>query len=151
MLSECHRARPDGAIPRMALHMAKDGVVYRSSDTRLTEVTDGTSHTVMVGERPPSPTPELDWGWWAWSAYDSALAVVDYRNMLTPGCPLPSAYRPGSPDGVCDANHFWSLHPGGGNWLFADGSVRFLGYGAAPVLPALATRNGGESVDATAY
>jgi prepilin-type processing-associated H-X9-DG protein len=42
--------------------------------------------------------------------------------------------------------HFWSLHPGGANLLFADGSVHFLGYTADPVLPALATRAGGETV-----
>ena len=47
---------------------------------------------------------------------------------------------------VCHHHHFWSLHPGGGNFAFADGSVRFLRYSAASVLPALATRAGGETV-----
>jgi prepilin-type processing-associated H-X9-DG protein len=42
--------------------------------------------------------------------------------------------------------HFWSLHFGGANFLFADGSVRFLAYTSAPVKPALATRSGGEPV-----
>ena len=54
--------------------------------------------------------------------------------------------------------HFWSLHPGGGNWAFADGSVRFISYNAAgpenttsplvnqTVLSKLATRAGGEVV-----
>ena len=46
----------------------------------------------------------------------------------------------------CDTHHFWSAHPGGGNWVFADGSVRFLPYQSNSVLPALATRNGSEVV-----
>ena len=42
--------------------------------------------------------------------------------------------------------HFWSLHPGGANFAFADGSVRFLSYSADSVMPALSTRAGGETV-----
>jgi prepilin-type N-terminal cleavage/methylation domain-containing protein/prepilin-type processing-associated H-X9-DG protein len=129
----------------------KDGVLYRSSATRLLDITDGSSNTVMLGERPPSPDPDLDWGWWAWSAYDSALAVVDYRNLIYPECPAPSAYGPGQVQDGCSAQHFWSLHPGGAHWLFADGSVRFLPYSAAPILPALATRAGGEVVDLSGF
>jgi prepilin-type processing-associated H-X9-DG protein len=45
----------------------------------------------------------------------------------------------------CDMFRFWGLHAGGSNFLFADGAVRFLTYNAAPLLPALATRNGGEA------
>jgi prepilin-type processing-associated H-X9-DG protein len=41
---------------------------------------------------------------------------------------------------------FLVFDPGGGNWAFADGSVRWLAYSAAPILPALATRAGGEPV-----
>ncbi|MEO2089144.1 MAG: H-X9-DG-CTERM domain-containing protein, partial [Gemmataceae bacterium] len=46
----------------------------------------------------------------------------------------------------CDAFHFWSLHSGGANFAFADGSVHFLNYSADAILPALATRAGGEVV-----
>jgi prepilin-type processing-associated H-X9-DG protein len=47
---------------------------------------------------------------------------------------------------ACDVNHFWSMHIGGANFGFADGSVRFLSYEANTILPALATRAGGEVV-----
>ena len=47
---------------------------------------------------------------------------------------------------------FRSLHPGGANMLFGDGSVRFLKETTAqPVLMALGTRNGGEVVSADQY
>ena len=49
-------------------------------------------------------------------------------------------------DDPCGMFHFWSPHPGGAHFLFADASVRFLRYEADPILPALATRAGGESV-----
>jgi len=39
------------------------------------------------------------------------------------------------------------LHSGGANFAFADGSVRYLSYAAVNLIPALATRAGGETVD----
>ena len=45
-----------------------------------------------------------------------------------------------------DANHFWSLHSGGANFAFCDGSVKLLRYSADAILPALATRAGGEVI-----
>ena len=45
----------------------------------------------------------------------------------------------------CGMFHFWSPHPGGANFAFADGSVRFLSYSADPLLPALVSRAGGEA------
>jgi prepilin-type processing-associated H-X9-DG protein len=38
------------------------------------------------------------------------------------------------------------MHSGGANFLFGDGSVRFLTYAADAVLPQLATKNGGEVI-----
>jgi prepilin-type processing-associated H-X9-DG protein len=47
--------------------------------------------------------------------------------------------------------HFWSLHSGGANFLFADGSVRFLSYAAEPILIALGTKSGHEVVPLADY
>jgi prepilin-type N-terminal cleavage/methylation domain-containing protein/prepilin-type processing-associated H-X9-DG protein len=129
-----------------------DGVIYESSRTRLVDITDGASNTVLVGERPPSP--DLYWGWWTWGAFDASLGVRNSYPVYGSSQTKPvivctrlfaENYRPADTN-MCDTHHFWSTHPGGGNWLFADGSVRFLPYQSNTLLPALATRAGGEVV-----
>jgi prepilin-type processing-associated H-X9-DG protein len=123
--------------------------------SRLTDVSDGTSQTVMVGERPPPDT--LQAGWWypalvgalkGHQGPNNLLGVGDYHSQAEDReCSrVNHRYGPGMPNNPCDRYHFWSLHSGGANWLFTDGSVRFLTYSAAAILPALATRAGGEVV-----
>jgi prepilin-type N-terminal cleavage/methylation domain-containing protein/prepilin-type processing-associated H-X9-DG protein len=129
-----------------------NGVIYESARTRIVDITDGTSNTVLVGERPPSR--DLFWGWWTWGALDASLGVQNtwtvYGGLESSPYRLctslvPETYRPA--DGsTCDVHHFWSQHPGGANWAFGDGSVRFLSYANAHLMPALATRAGGEVV-----
>jgi prepilin-type N-terminal cleavage/methylation domain-containing protein/prepilin-type processing-associated H-X9-DG protein len=133
-----------------------DGVLYWGSRTRLVDIRDGTSNTLMVGERPPSP--DFWYGWWyaadgqaSSGSGDTVLGVRELRYLNDPytaGCP-PGPYRfgPGNLTEQCDVFHFWSLHSGGANFLFADGSVQFLPYSADTILPALATRAGGEAAE----
>jgi len=129
-----------------------DGVLYLDSHVRLTDITDGTSNTVMVGERPPSA--DKWYGWW-YAGYGQAgtgsgdmLLGAAERNRggrYVRQCP-PGPYRfgPGKVAEQCDLFHFWSPHPGGAYFLSADGSAHFLTYAAADVLPLLATCAGGE-------
>jgi prepilin-type N-terminal cleavage/methylation domain-containing protein/prepilin-type processing-associated H-X9-DG protein len=123
-----------------------DGVMYGSSRVRLTDITDGTSNTVMVGERPPAAS--LTWGWWTWGSFDSSLAAQNLYGDPHAGsvCTAPQLYKPGQLSNQCDSLHYWSLHSGGANWVFADGSVHFLAYEVVTMLPALASRNGGEVI-----
>lgn len=131
-----------------------EGLLFFESQVRFGEVADGLSHTLLVGERPPSTDEWFGW-WYAGEGQDfdgdadSYLPVrATNRTFRAPTCPHgPYAFGPGDPDNMCDMFHFWSRHPGGANFLFADGSVHFLKYSADAILPQLATRAGGEPVE----
>ena len=134
-------------------YSTQDGVLHQDSATRLSDVTDGTSNTLMLGERPPSP--DLQLGWWYAGTGQAGTGSADHvlgvreQNLLrvTVGSACgPGAYSfgPSSVIDPCGAFHFWSPHPGGANFAFADGSVRFLTYAGAPLMPALASKAGNE-------
>jgi prepilin-type processing-associated H-X9-DG protein len=134
-------------------HYRLDGVLFVDSHVRLADITDGASNTLCVGERPPSADGILGW-WYAGEGQskdgsgDMVLGVREYNEgQYGRDCPRgPYSFGPGRAQNQCDAFHFWSLHIGGAHFLFADGSVHFLPYSAASILPALATRSGGESI-----
>jgi prepilin-type N-terminal cleavage/methylation domain-containing protein/prepilin-type processing-associated H-X9-DG protein len=135
-------------------YLTRGGVLFADSHIRLVDIIDGTSSTLMVGERPPSA--DAWYGWWyagvAQNGSGSPDVVLGVRERQVNGAYLtqcftgPYQYVPGTPTNQCDVLHFWSLHSGGANFMFADGSVHFLSYRADEILPALATRNGGEVI-----
>jgi prepilin-type N-terminal cleavage/methylation domain-containing protein/prepilin-type processing-associated H-X9-DG protein len=149
---------------------SQDGVLYgrvsgpvEGSKVAITDMTDGTSNTFLVGERPPNSNLEFGW-WFAAYGYDGRgnadcvlptndPAVADYfiaNYSSSPNLPCDGTRLtkiglvPGNPKVGCDAAHYWSFHPGGAQFLMGDGSVRMIKYTNNSILPALSTRSGGE-------
>jgi prepilin-type N-terminal cleavage/methylation domain-containing protein/prepilin-type processing-associated H-X9-DG protein len=139
-----------------------DGILFHMSRVRIAEITDGTSNTLMVGERPPSA--DLNFGWWFGSdgrdehgTGEGTLGGKDQEFFLSVlskspptgfNCPQPRlGLQPGDINDNCDQGHFWSLHSGGANFLLADGSVHFLNYSIDPTtFLYLCVRNDGHAV-----
>jgi prepilin-type N-terminal cleavage/methylation domain-containing protein/prepilin-type processing-associated H-X9-DG protein len=134
------------------------GVFYRNSRVRLTDITDGTSQTVMVGDR-------------SWADSNGIWAGAPSGGVMRPGPrnPWQSAIAPApclvlahnnwiniktDADGGLD--DFSSYHTGGVNLLFGDGSVHFVrsitGDGQEHRdFWALGTRAGGEVIVSLEY
>jgi prepilin-type N-terminal cleavage/methylation domain-containing protein len=135
-------------------------VNYNNSATRFASIIDGSSNTLMVGERPPIAADA--WGVWSYSELDSVLGIAHNTNSFGAysqdqngvSCPLGPQYPqpPRFPFNWCDTHHYYSNHTGGGNWIFGDGSVHFLTYNVGTTLwLALATKAGGEVVNGSAF
>jgi len=105
-----------------------NGSMLYQGPVSIRDVTDGTSKTLIVAE---------DSGW-SDGQWINALNVFDVAHQINP---------PSSPFTNID-NEIRSLHPGGANGLFCDGSVRFLTEELPrETLAAICTRDGRELIE----
>jgi len=144
-----------------------EGAMYKTNSTPILAITDGTSNTIMLGEDAGQPnswvlgklaTPATatagatpDWGWG-----DSGFAYSINGCDPTTGAVIASgAAAPANPACLINCNNngeLYSFHTGGVNTAFADGSVHFLAANLTPpILAALVTKSGGETIPANAY
>jgi prepilin-type N-terminal cleavage/methylation domain-containing protein/prepilin-type processing-associated H-X9-DG protein len=136
-----------------------DGTTTRPKFVSAVNITDGTSNTLLLGEQPPEGgTTTNVVNYWNSLNNDSIMGVANqsklretetamarFSNDGGPPCVVPAYFGPGDLNNKCHFNHLWSFHTGGGgNFAFADGSVRFIPYSASQTLIPLATRAGGE-------
>jgi prepilin-type N-terminal cleavage/methylation domain-containing protein/prepilin-type processing-associated H-X9-DG protein len=131
------------------------GIINTQQPVKMGGVTDGLSQTVMIGERGPSQ--DLFWGWSFWAdGLDDSSGVQNqwsnggyFTNDNGGPCNPPYIYGTGPTENAdpCSFNYIYSQHTGGTNFAFGDGSVHFIPYRSASILPALATRAGNETFD----
>lgn len=153
-----------------------DGILHQESETRPKHILDGLSKTMLVGERWYQLrvwTAGVYWqthpdGGWGTGRPEGPIATscvnscknIDARYPLNASFDAVGYYKshdnttdrppmPATGQRIISYNDlpFGSLHPGGANFAYADGSVRFLADDVAlEAYVALASRNGKEIV-----
>jgi prepilin-type N-terminal cleavage/methylation domain-containing protein len=144
------------------------GLFYPNSRVSVADIGDGTSGTLMVGERSrnladatwsgvygsrsvPGPLCTKQ-GWPVQSCVGMMFLLMGRSGPssdIVSGS-IPGGNTPNAPGAGADG--FASLHPGGCQFLLGDGSVRFIKETVAPlVFQALATRAGGEVLGTDQY
>jgi prepilin-type N-terminal cleavage/methylation domain-containing protein/prepilin-type processing-associated H-X9-DG protein len=126
---------------------------YRTGQTtRMRQITDGTSATILVGEGLSAQRADNT----LWDASSATAGTAIPMNWLTERAVCSDGRTWNTLDIGCRFSHafagFKSEHPGGVNFLFCDGSVRFLKESIArPTYAALGSKAGAETISADSY
>ncbi len=112
-----------------------NGLFWIQSSVTLQQITDGTSQTIIFGERahtllscdtPPGGgfPPCEDWHWWTSGAFGDIMFSTLYP--INPQRKVGNTSAGGATVSTSFIQAASSMHPGGANFAMVDGSVRFV-------------------------
>ncbi len=152
-------ALPSGILRGMPGAMARDSI------TRIRDITDGLSNTMMVsetsgrpariiGNKQQHPTEPYVKDGWGWADIDSVSRSINgsspdgvNTNSTSSSSPYATTVHGGCGVNCTNNSELFSWHAGGVQSSMADGSVRFISENiSAAILAGLVTRAGGEVV-----
>jgi prepilin-type processing-associated H-X9-DG protein len=127
------------------------GMIFPLSMVAVDDVKDGTSNTMIVGEKFMQP-----WTYENGAAHGDSWAMYSGDDCtITRSCGGDTQYRQGitrDVDGFTGESRFGSCHAGGANFVFCDGSVHQVSYGVDKfVMDYLGNRNDGQATDANNF
>ncbi len=144
---------PVGTTLHENVPVATSGMLQRDGNNKLIDVTDGTSNTLMIAEMSwVSAQYGTRYRTWVRGGEEYAGVVAGRPSFVVSGRNVTNAIN-----SIFTANlivpyndiPFGSMHSGGMNAAFGDGSVRFLRQSIdMPTYRSLASRNGGEVLSA---
>jgi prepilin-type N-terminal cleavage/methylation domain-containing protein/prepilin-type processing-associated H-X9-DG protein len=137
----------EGDNPAYPWHDSRacSGISFERSEVRPEQLRDGTTHTIMLGEKYLNPVH-----------YSTGMEISDNESMYTGfnNDNYRSAYTPPLRDraGLSDEFSFGSRHACVCNFAFCDGSVSSINYSIdQSVFSNLANRSDGQIIDESSY
>lgn len=106
------------------INVDNNGVLFLNSRIRYSEILDGSTQTILLGELIPE-NKDLSWA-------SGTRATLRNTSGITAG----SNWNPNAADDLdpLEVGGFGSFHPGGAVFTFADGSTTFLSQNIDPEL-----------------
>ena len=120
------------------------GVIYAVSEVRPAEVSDGTSNTLLIGEKHVNPDNYFTWE----GPGDAQCMYIGYDSDVSRWATAAWTPLQDTP-GLNDGRRFGSPHHAGCQFVFCDGSVRMIHFSIDGTTYArLGNRKDGQPVDA---